>query len=205
MKRNAYITLVLSALFFTLACDPAAEETPTNTPEPGRMTLSFVSAHLGNTWDCAEGGVHVGDGVAASMAEAGAPASDAPQGVSAEFADCDGDDCGVMNCESGRLMLQITNDGTLVLTGLEVTDLVLLRPDDTELGVLPVNNITSTEGVTELFPGDTTTFLIEFQAPHSADIINEETLKLRAILVSEEGVDAEIMTPEVQALPMVAT
>ena len=206
MKRYSHLFLMLGALFLAVACDPSGDASTSTPPEPekGALTLSYISAHLGSTWDCADQGVSLAteeSSKRAASADAGAPAADA-----AEFADCDGDGCGVaLNCDGGRLMLQVENDGAAVLAGLEVTDLILLRADGTELVSLPVESVTSTDGVTQLLPGESTNLLIEFQAPASAEISNEDVLKLRVILVSEDGVDAELVTPEVQVLPMVAT
>ena len=205
MNRLLSLIIVLGFASFSLACDPPNEGAskvtePPTTPEAS-MSLAYVSAHLGSTWDCAEPGVRIGPTTAESPADMGSAGAAAPS----EAGDCLDSNCGPMNCESGSIMVQIQNTGDTELSGLEVTDLQLLQVDGTELAELPVEAVTLVEGSEVLADGDTTTIRVEFKAPHSGDIYQEDALKLRIIIVSDEGADAEIITPEVQTLPIMAT
>ena len=204
MSRTLKQIRVITVLLVLAACDPPNEgafELPNTPSRPeSKIGLSYISGHLGSTWDCSQPGVRIGKTSAAFKAASG-------QSAAAEgFADdaCL-QPCGPMNCDDGTIMLQLQNTGDTIISGLIVTDLQLIRADGTELADLPVEAVTVVDGSDVLMKDDIATLRIEFKAPHSADIVNEEVLKLRVIIVSDEGADAELVTPEVQILPMMAT
>jgi hypothetical protein len=204
MKRQIQMIIVLGTAALCFACDPpnegAVQITDTPPDSSADMSLAYVSGHLGSTWDCSEPGVRVGVTGAAKPAPSAAQAAD----FAAELGDCPGG-CGPMNCESGAATVQVQNIGDVVLSGLEVTDIQLIRTDGTLLADLPAEDVTVVEGVETITTDASITLRIEFKAPHSADINQEDLLKIRIIVVSEEGADAELVTPEVQILPAIAT
>ena len=118
-----------------------------------------------------------------------------------------------MNCEDGIVLLHVKNVGETSLSGLTITDIQLLRVDGTELAFLPVEAVTLlsvesmiwTDSEETIAAGETANIRIEFTAPHSADLMDEQLLQLRIIAVSNEGASAELVTPEVQVLPVIVT
>ena len=211
MKTRIRCILVTSLVCLCIACEPPNEgavllDTPPITAPP-TMTLSYVSAHLGNTWDCSQPGIRVGTQDERTRQASAAPSEEGFAG------DCMENDCGAMNCEDGVVLLHLQNVGETSLSGLTVTDIQLLRLDGTELAFLPVKTVTLlsverlswTDSSETIAAGDTANIRIEFKAPHSADLMDEQLLQLRIIAVSEEGADAELITPEVQVLPVIVT
>ena len=211
MKTPIRWMLVMSSAFLYLACDPPNEgavlvdEPPIL--DPPAMTLSYVSAHLGNTWDCSQPGVRVGTQDDRTRQASAAPSDEGFAG------DCMESACGAMNCEDGVVLLHLRNVGETSLSGLTITDIQLLRADETELAFLPVKTVTLlsvermswTDSSETIAAGETANIRIEFKAPHSADLMDEQVLRLRIIAVSDEGADAELITPEVQVLPVIVT
>ena len=206
--RHIMITLAALSL---LACDPPQSgsaqqssnpETQTQTTDPPAKTasleLAFMSGHLGNTWDCP------GKGVALSQSAGKADAPESYAGAARE--DC-GEDCSnlLLNCESASLMLQVTNTGEVALTNFQVTDLELLDLDQKLMAALQVIDLQVVMKGDALEPGGTAQLRIELSAPESQDLGHNGRALLRAIVVSAEDADGEIITPEVSGLGLIAT
>ena len=138
-----------------LACDT---ETPSNNTSQSELTLSYVSGHLGSYWDCPN--------------EANGASADAGPSLPEFAADCDGEGCGAMNCESAEVTIQIKNLGPDVIQGFDVLQVLLLdgsqaTPTDSEVLSWTLSPADALED--GLTPDEAVTVRIEFRGPSSVD------------------------------------
>ncbi|MFT5432167.1 MAG: archaellum component FlaG (FlaF/FlaG flagellin family) [Myxococcota bacterium] len=215
MKRMKLTTLTLATLALSLlACDPATSNSQTDTGESDTsesdtsdttetddtksFELAYLSGHLGNTWDCP------GDGVPVTSASKADEAGEA----GADFAPCeDGDsNCGgPLNCEKASLVMKLKNTGEVSLSAFSITEIELLDMDGNHVADLSVVELDAMMEGDTLSPGAEVTLRVQITAPESNDIGYNWSGKLRVIVVTEEGANGELTTPEVQGLGMIAT
>jgi hypothetical protein len=192
---------VLALVSLTVACEQDAEEAPPVESNQS-LELAYISGHLGSYWDCPD------DAMPARAQDDGAAReapADAPGAVAGDCAD--GQDCGGFNsCQAAEVRVRVTNDGEDAVDALTVKQLRL----DWGGGDLSNNEViglydtddAAYDGVLE--PGDSVDLRIEFRGPHPSDVEWDQGLPA-TIEMGQETLSEELVTPELQMVPQVAT
>ena len=123
MRPLALLLTVALLCISAAACEDGGDD-PIITPGPAEsFELTYVSGHLGNYWDCPQ------DALSSGPEAAGAPR---PASEAADMAACEGDDCApmILNCEHAEVTVRIRNTGEDTLSGLALTAIRLIGPDD---------------------------------------------------------------------------
>ncbi len=159
------------------------------------LELSYVSGHLGSYWDC--------------PGEASGPPL-----PSASFAagDCDGDGCGMLNCENAEVTLQVRNLGDTVAQSIDVISVLLLvnsesDPEDLEIlswSVMPTDALDD-----GLAPHEVVSIRIQFRGPNPASITGSmqyiEALPVHISVEDDQGSTIELTTPPLDILSIMVT
>lgn len=193
----------LALVSLTAACERDAD--PVDPPPQGNQSLelAYISGHLGAYWDCPDDAMPPRAGQPDGAArEAGAPED--PAGLIA--GDCADENCGFLNCEPAEVRLRVTNDGEEAVDALTVKQLQLVWGD----GDLSNNDVIGLygpdgeafDGVLE--PGDSVDLRIEYRGPHPNDVDWDQGLPAQ-IEMGQETLSEELITPELQMVPQVAT
>lgn len=198
MLTRLLTLLAATALFTACAEDPDPQSPP---PDAAEITLEYISGHLGAYWDCPD------DAMPARAARgegqrAAAPEADGGAGLIA--GDCADENCGFLNCQAAELRLRVTNDGDAPIDALVVKQLQL--DWDGELSHNDVVSVHDTDGEFDgqIEPGESVDLRIEYRGPHPSDVDWDQGLP--AIIEMGEGNQSqELITPELQMVPQVAT
>lgn len=212
VTRALTTALALPALGLGLtACDP---QHPIDIGEPGLEAL-YVSGHFGSYHDCPEEAFENladprdGDRAPAAIRDGAAP-----------DADCDGDDCGLLNCEPARLMVQLENTTTADALDVEVRAVVFLDLAGEPLAELPISAVHDATGAAfegTVAAGDVVQLDLDFVGPYNVaamlDIMNGEGLwagqgigaTVRVEFASSSHEAPRLETPELFSLPIVDT
>lgn len=192
---------VLALASLTAACERDADDVQ---PPNGNQSLelAYISGHLGAYWDCPDDAMPPRGQVDGAAREAGAPPEGLVAGDCAEDTDCGG----FLNCQPAEVRLRVTNDGEEAVDALTVKQLQL----DWGNGDLSNNEVIGLydadgeayDGVLE--PGDSVDLRIEYRGPHPGDVDWDQGLPAQ-IEVGQEGLSEELITPELQMVPQVAT
>jgi len=229
MKRSPILrTLALTAILAltATACDDGKEGGVfTEPPATDTFELIYVSGHLGSYWDCP------GDALSGPATTGSAPMADAAAepGFAGAAERCDGDNCGgpwIMNCEHAELTIRLKNTGETTLTGLQVSQIVLM-PESGEGSVeSELLDATRSDGqpmATGVAPGEEIELIVQFKGlPPNFDMSWFEdaatevpagswadsafpTMFKVEVEVSTDKKAETVESPGLQALPMVAT
>lgn len=208
ITRALTAAIALPALGLGLtACDP---HHPIDIGEPG-LEAVYVSGHFGSYFDCPEQGFENladGDRGAAAIRDGAAP-----------DADCDGDDCGLLNCQPGRLMVQLENTTTADALDVGARAILLLDLAGEPLAELPITAVHDStgaafDGIVE--SGGVAQLDLEFVGPYSVaamlDIMDGGGWRahgigttVRVVFESSSHDGPVIETPELFSLPPVDT
>lgn len=174
---------------------------------PEAFALTYASGHLGSYWDC--------PGDALQLPSTAPAAAEAPSSAGAARRDCADSDCGgPMNCEHAELIIRLVNTGEAVIQGLSVTDIELLVPNaespiPTEL-IEAVRDDGQPLGAA-IDRGASLDIIVRFKGLAAENLHTfadsdgiGSLLKVHMIFATPKS-SGEVTTPELQALPMVAT
>lgn len=195
-------TLVIAAALsgiLTIGCNEPKTGTQTQTEieptETSKLELTYVSGHLGSYFDCPQKGASSGK------------ADEAEPGFAAGACEDGDDDCGgPLNCEDGSLLIQVANVGAADAVDITITDLELLSATLAPMTTLEVLGMEKGGAAFNgrLGKGETVQVRVRFQGPAATDWQGIEAA-LHIIMVTGDNQDAELTTPTLQSLPMVAT
>ena len=144
------------------SADTTSPETDDTSPQAtSTLDLLYISGHLGTYRDCPE--------------EAYDPDA-APVAGDIDGAACpDGVDCpGILNCTPAQVTLRIENIGDEGVTGINVTDVILLDADGAEHTFFPVVSQTSTTDTPfggDLAAGDFVDVRVGFRGPYDLNAL----------------------------------
>lgn len=208
MKRLASVLSLALLAAWTPACiaDPddgnatadAGATGGTEVPVNGAaLTLTFVSGHLGNYWDCP--GEANGAGIAA-----GAPREAAGDAAGA----CPpGEECvSIVNCEAAMVMLEVENETDGALADFRIERIVLVNDDGTteDLEGLGIVDAETQAAPAALPAGATRTLRLDFRGP-ARDPNADGDRFLRLELRAGDDAAGTLETPPLFSVPAVAT
>ena len=191
--RGMIIVTSVTLLGLLAACDPSNStqgQTPTS-----NLEMSYVSGHLGSYWDCPE------------RATSNTAATPGPS--MAEAADCDGEGCGILNCESAEVTVQLQNNGVETVNSVDVSHVLLINEnpaEPTDLEVLSWSVVP--EGALDdgLSPDENITIRIQFRGPAPVNFQQmDESTPIHIEIQDGDGTAVELTTPPLNVLPMMVT
>lgn len=202
MKIRTMIMASLAVGFFVVGCGQVPAGGNGGSTPATELELTYVSGHLGNYWDCPD--------KASSETQARAEKADqAPSGAPAEqFAgDCADDDCGMMNCEDAVLTFRIRNIGVTEAEAIEVTDIEFIPTGSADVVALDVLAVARADGqayTANLSPDEVMILRVDFAGPWEGNFASGSGA-LRIVILTSDGRTVELVTPELQHIPSVAT
>ena len=192
MRVMIFVTSV-TLLGMLAACDPS--DSTKGTTSSSNLAMSYVSGHLGSYWDCPE--------------QANGNTAATPGPSMAEAADCDGEGCGILNCEAAEVTLQLQNNGVETVNALDVHHVLLINEnpaEPTDLEVLSWSVVP--EGALDdgLSPDETITIRIQFRGPAPVNFQQmDQATPIHIEVEDGEGATVELTTPPLSVLPMMVT
>ena len=206
---SLYIGFALIVAFSSIGC-AMNPSNGTNTPPVQKMELklTYVSGHLGNSWDCPT--------QSTTGVDAGAPMNPSTQAAAdsagmMEACDPDDTDCNngsMMNCEAATVLIVVKNVNEVMAKNIEITDLELLDADKKNIAKLEIVSTSRTdehELTGTLAPNEEMQLLITFQGPNSSDVGWNFMGYLHIIVVTDDDSSADLVTPALEILPLIAT
>lgn len=161
------------------------------------LSLTFVSGHLGNYWDCPGEANGAGAAAGAPREAAGDAAGACPPG----------EECvSISNCEAAMVMLEVANETDGALADFRIHHIVLVNDDGTTetlegLGIFDAE----TQATPAALPaGASRTLRLDFRGP-SRDPNAEGDRFLRIELRAGESAAGTLETPPLFSVPAVAT
>lgn len=210
ITRALAAAIALPALGLGLtACDP---HHPIDIGEPG-LEAVYVSGHFGNYFDCREQAFeNLPDGEADRAA---APIRDG----AAPDADCDGNACGILNCQAARVRVQLENTTLADALDVDARAILFLDLAGEPLAELPITAVRDSTGAAfdgTVESGGVMQLDLEFVGPYSVaamlDIMDGAAVRghglgttVRVVFESSSHDGPAIETPELFSLPIVDT
>ncbi len=209
--------LIASLLLIGLSnCGPAEEKKTGEDPvcdakcqnESTTLKASLTSAHLGNYSDCPQD------------AYSEKPDTDSIGGALA--ADCDSDDCGVLNCEKASAILRLSSGGDDVL-GVLVQKIELKNEAGDTVAILPLESVTRVDDNQQFSgrvpAGETVSIRVDYQGPLNVNaLVSDQSddgdsdsrlagpgVYLQITLSSQNASDVVVKSPAVSTIPSVDT
>lgn len=207
LRRFALLALLAAA---TPACISNPEDTDADADAgavaaEGDFTLTFVSGHLGNYWDCP------GEANGAGTPDGAAPREAAGDAAAGACAPGFEDSCnGPLNCEAAMVVVEVTNTGDTDLGDLSIVSIELIDAEGTSETLEGLGVFSTTEPAPgALSPGASRQVRVEFRGPgrDSNSGFNGDAPErhLHIVLSGGDAGTAEVTTPAVYPLPAVAT
>lgn len=192
---------VLALVSLTAACERDADEVEPPPQGNQSLELAYISGHLGAYWDCPDEAMPA----RAGQVDGAARQADAPGAIAGDCAE-DSDCGGFSSCQPAEVRVRVTNDGEDAVDALTVKQLQLVwgegdLSNNDVIGLFDADD-EAFDGV--LQPGDSVDLRIEFRGPHPTDVDWDQGLPAQ-IEMGQENLSEELLTPELQMVPQVAT
>lgn len=217
MKRLTMILVCCALLVGCVEESDVRSVTEVEPPPPqSTLELTYISGHLGAYWDCPEQAYQPEDPTAE-------PADGLISG-DADWAACPPDvECPAMemNCLPAQVTVRIANVGDAPVSGVNVSEVILLDAEGAEHTALPILVLTALEpGSLEsvLAPGAFVDVRVDYRAPldpagylqsnagnRLSDAGMGQGVKLRVRAEAEQQEPAHVDTPELYSQPMIDT
>ena len=203
-----YIAFALVVAFSSIGC-AMNPSTGINTPPVQKMELelTYVSGHLGNSWDCPEQST-TGVGNAGPVNPSAGATADSADMVACEPGETDCHNGGMLNCEAATVLIVVKNVGEVMAKGISITDLDLLDADKKNIASLEIVSTSRTDDhelTGTLAPNEEMQLLITFQGPDSSKLGWNFLGHLYIIVVTDDDSNADLVTPALEILPAIAT